>query len=114
MRSEVEVTPRLHEVGTVVLVARLDVHEYLDLDQGLRVEALLVPYDLDGHHALLLVVEGLDHLAKRPFAQDADDLVAVEYMVVRDDGIVTSLVVVPWVGSGSGLGLGVGSVRRTL
>ena len=64
MRSEVEVTPRLHKVGTVVLVARLDVHEYLDLDQGLRVEALLVTDDLDGHHALLLVVEGLDHLLR--------------------------------------------------
>ena len=51
-------------------------------------------------------------LAEGALAQDADDLVAVEYMVVRDDGIVASLVIVPWVGSGSGLGVGVGSVRR--
>ena len=38
-------------------------------------------------------------LAKGPFAQDANDLIAVEYMVVRDDRVVASLVVVPWSGS---------------
>jgi len=38
-------------------------------------------------------------LAKGPFAQDANDLIAVEYMVVRHDRVVASLVVVPWSGS---------------
>ena len=38
-------------------------------------------------------------LAKGPFAKDANDLIAVEYVVVRDDRVVASLVVVPWSGS---------------
>eukprot|EP00964_Phaeocystis_antarctica_P127809 scaffold91516_cov58-Phaeocystis_antarctica.AAC.5 len=41
-------------------------------------------------------------LAEGALAQDAYDLVAVEYMVVRHDGVVASLVIVPWAGLGSG------------
>ena len=56
---------------------------------------LLVADDFDGLHRLRLVVEAPHDLAEGPFAEDLDDLEAVREVVVRRDGVVAALVVVP-------------------
>ena len=58
-------------------------------------EPLAVANDLDGDHLARLVVPALKNLAKRPFAEDVDDLVAEAQMVVIYDQVVTSVIVVP-------------------
>lgn len=70
------------------------VFQDLDLDQSLMVEALFVPNDLDGHHFARLVVAALQDLTERAFAQHVDDLVPIKDMVVWDNEVVASFVVV--------------------
>lgn len=54
-----------------------------DLHEGLVVEPLLVPDDLDGHLAAGAVVQGPDDLPEGPLANHFEDLVAVCYVVVH-------------------------------
>lgn len=67
--------------------------KHLNLDERLVVESLLVADDLDRDHLAGLVVTALHDLAEGSLAEDVDDLVAVEDLVVGDEEVVAALVV---------------------
>jgi hypothetical protein len=52
----------LHNVGEILLVLLLDEGQDVQLHEGLVLEFLLVPDDLQGELLLLLMVENLDDL----------------------------------------------------
>lgn len=58
------------------------------------VESFFVANDLDRDHVSRLVIAALKNLAERAFAEDVDDLVAIVKMIVRDEKVVTPLVIV--------------------
>ena len=58
------------------------------------VEPLLVPDDLDRHGLAGAMVAAVQHLTERALAQSVDDFVAVRQMVMHDNEIVASFVVV--------------------
>lgn len=55
---------------------------------------LLVSNDFERFERLGLVVPHLDHLAERTLADDGQDFVAKQHVIVQNDGVVTALVVV--------------------
>ena len=57
-------------------------------------ESLLVPNDLDRNHLTRTMISTLQHLAKRSFSQNVDDLVTIANVVVRNEQVVASIVVV--------------------
>jgi hypothetical protein len=77
-----------------------EVVQDLDLDQRLVMEPLLVADNLDGDKFTGCVVTTLEHLTKRAFAERADDFIAVRQMIVVDDEVVTSVVIVPMIVGG--------------
>ena len=74
--------------------------EDLDLDLALLVDQRQVAQDLHCFQGLLLVVEGLDHLAVGAPAEDLEDLVSVAQVVVFDEDVVRPVVVKAVVGQG--------------
>lgn len=58
------------------------------------VETLLVANNLDRHHFTSFVVSTLKNLAERPLAQNVNHFVAIEDMIVGDEEIVATFVVV--------------------
>lgn len=72
--AEDEVIDHVDHVVVVVDVLGPQVLQDLDLLLSLLVEPLLVPDHLQGHLGLGLVVKGLDHLPKAPFANHPEHL----------------------------------------
>eukprot|EP00966_Prymnesium_polylepis_P220242 5095038-Prymnesium_polylepis.1 len=70
-----------------------DVHQHLDLDQRLLVEALLVADDLDRDVRALLVVVRLDDLPERALPEHPHHLVPVAHVIAHHHLIVATLVV---------------------
>jgi hypothetical protein len=82
---------RLHSTYPFVQVV-----QDLDFNNRLTVEALLVPDNLDGYILACLVIVALGHLTKRTFAQHIQDLVAIHKMIMVDDQVVTTLIVISY------------------
>lgn len=68
--------------------------QYLDLNQGLVVEPLLVSDDLDRDGFTSAMVTTVQHLAKRSLSERVYNFVAICEMVVQDYQVVSPLVVV--------------------
>ena len=66
----------------------------LDLHQSLMMESLLIPDDLDRDRTSRTMISTLQNLTKRPFPQQSDDLVSIREMIVLDNEVISSLVVV--------------------
>lgn len=71
-----------------------EILENLNFDQSLMMKSLLVPNDLDRDHLTCTVISTLQHLSKRSFPQNVNDLVTIANVVVRDEQVVASIVVV--------------------
>lgn len=66
----------------------------LDLDKCLMMEPLLVSDDLDSDRFPRSMISALQYLAKRPFAEEADDLVPISEVVSLDEEVISAIVVV--------------------
>ena len=66
----------------------------LELNTCLVLEFLLVPDDLDGDDLTSLMINALQGLAKRSFAQEVDDLEPVCDLILEYDVVVAPLIVV--------------------
>ena len=83
-----------NDVVLIVLVVDVQVLQRLELDSSLVLELLLVPYDLDGHQVLCLVIQAFDCLAETTLPKELEDFVSVAEVVFKDDLVVALLVVV--------------------
>lgn len=93
MAPEVEMLGHSDHVVLVLWIPFDQLSQDLDLDQSLSVEPLLIANDLDSDRQTRFVISALQHLAKGPFAQDANDFVSITEMVALDDNVVSPLVV---------------------
>lgn len=79
---------RVDHTNDVVLLLRIpldEILEHFDLDKRLVVKSLLVADDLDGYHLSRTVISTLEHLSKGSLAENVDDLVAVQNVIVRNE-----------------------------
>jgi hypothetical protein len=68
--------------------------EYFDFNESLVMETLLIANDLDSNHISSLVISALQNLTERTFSEDVDNLVAVVEVIVRNEEIIASLIVI--------------------
>mmetsp|Transcript_107975 Transcript_107975/g.311999 ORF Transcript_107975/g.311999 Transcript_107975/m.311999 type:complete len:266 (-) Transcript_107975:397-1194(-) len=102
MVPEVEVVHHVHDVRCALDVPLPNVLEDLDFHEGLVMEPLLVPNHLQGYIALGLVVEGAHDLTERSFTEGVHDLIPIQNVIMKNDQVVPSLVVVRVVVRGCG------------
>ena len=57
-------------------------------------ESFLVPDDLDGHRFSGTMITAVKHLSERTFAKSVYDLITVCEVIMIDDQIVTTVVIV--------------------
>lgn len=93
MVAEVKVVQHVDDVVRVIHVLLPQLIQNAHLDQGLLVEPLLIPDDLDGHVLVRLVIERPHHLPKAALADQLENLVAIRD-VVMDDLVVAAVLVV--------------------
>lgn len=84
MLAKIGVVEHVYDIVRSICILLPQLIEYVELDDGLVEEALLVPYDLDGHMGVGLVVQGPDHLPEAALANHLQNLVAKGYVVVFD------------------------------
>lgn len=84
MVAKVERVQHVDDIVGAVRVLLAQLVQQPNFDQRLVVEALLVADDLDGDMLADFVVEGAHHLAEAALADDLEDFVAVEDVVVHD------------------------------
>lgn len=68
--------------------------EYFDLHESLVVESLLVANDFDSDHVSSLVISALQNLTERTFSENVDNLVAIVEVIVRNQEVIASLIVI--------------------
>lgn len=81
--AEVEVVQHVDDVVTAVLVLLPQMVQYPDFHQGLVMEPLLVPDDLDRHVLVGHVVERLYHLAEAALSDHLEDLVSITDVIMQ-------------------------------
>lgn len=102
MVSEKEMARHTDIVVFILRVPFNEILENLDLHEGLRMEPFLVANHLDGHRLAREMVKAFEHLAKRAFAHDLQDLVTILEMVALLDEVIATLVVIAIVAAGLG------------
>ena len=93
MIAEVEIIEHVYHVVRSVHVLLAQFVQYPNLDEGLVVEAFLVPDDFDCHVLIGFVVQRPDDLTEAALADDLEDFVPVADVVV-DHLVVAAVVIV--------------------
>lgn len=83
-----------YDVVFIVFVTPLEIFEQPELNSSLVLEPLFVSDHLDGHHLLVLVIKALQSLPKAAGAKFVEHFPPVREMVLHDDLVVTSIIVV--------------------
>ena len=99
MLPELEVLSQLDEEVLVGRVFAVHVLQNSYFNSGLLVEPSFVSNYFKRHVDTLLVVINFDNLPETPFTQDFLQLVSVVHMVAFNQNIVSSLIVIPAIGS---------------
>mmetsp|Transcript_35715 Transcript_35715/g.43094 ORF Transcript_35715/g.43094 Transcript_35715/m.43094 type:complete len:224 (+) Transcript_35715:1502-2173(+) len=97
MVAEVEVLAHVDDVGGIILIFMPQMLENLDLYEGLVMKAFLISDDLYSTESVRFVVKALHYLPEAALAEGFEDLVAEADVVVKDCGVVSSLVVIAMV-----------------
>lgn len=84
MLAEIGIVEHVYDIVRSIRVLFAQLIEDIQFDDGLVEEALLVPYDLDGHVCVGLVIQRPDDLAKTALANYLQNLVTKSYVIVFD------------------------------
>jgi len=84
MLAEIGVVEHVYDIVRSIRILFAQLIEDIEFDDGLVEETLLVPYDLDGHVCVGLVIQRPDDLAKTTLANYLQDLVTKGYVIVFD------------------------------
>lgn len=83
-----------NDIVCVLRVIFLEVQQYLELYTSLMLELLLVSDDLDRYNLSSLVVNALERLSKRPFAQEVNYFKPVRNLVLQYHIVIASLIII--------------------
>jgi hypothetical protein len=83
-----------NDVIDIFRVIFFEVVKYVKFDAGLMMKPLLVPDYLDGHELIGLVVEAFECLPEGSLAQKLLDFVPIAQVVIQDDLVIPSVVIV--------------------
>jgi hypothetical protein len=76
----------------IILLQRL---QYLHFNSALLVKSFLVTNDFDCNQFVCLMIHGFYYLPKRPFSNHFKQLKPIRNMVMFNDSIVSSVIVIP-------------------
>lgn len=82
MSAEIRVVKHVYYIMRSIGVLLAQLVEYVELDNRLVKETLLVPYDFDGHMCVGLVIQRPDHLSETALANHLQYLVSKGYVIV--------------------------------
>jgi len=83
-----------NDIVCVLRVIFLEVQQYLELYASLMLELLLVSDDLDRYNLSSLVVNALECLSKRSFAQEVNYFKPVRNLVLQYHIVIASLIII--------------------
>lgn len=82
MSAEIGVVKHVYYIMRSISVLLAQLVEYVELNNRLVKESLLVPYDFDGHMCVGLVIQRPDHLSETALANHLQYLVSKGYVIV--------------------------------
>lgn len=82
MSAEIGVVKHVYYIMRSIGVLLAQLVEYVELNNRLVKETLLVPYDFDGHMCVGLVIQRPDHLSETALANHLQYLVSKGYVIV--------------------------------
>lgn len=82
MSAEICVVKHVYYIMRSIGVLLAQLVEYVELNNRLVKETLLVPYDFDGHMCVGLVIQRPDHLPETALANHLQYLVSKGYVIV--------------------------------
>lgn len=94
MAAEDLVVNNLDDVVVIIPVPVLQVLKDPQLYTGLVLESFLIPDNFNGNHLLLFVIKAFESLAKASAAQLVKHLISVGQLILHNDLIVSSLIIV--------------------
>lgn len=87
MSAEIRIVKHVYYIMRSIGVLFTQLIEYVELNNRLVKETLLIPYDFDGHMCVGLVIQRSDHLSETSLANHLQYLVSKGYVIVFNLGI---------------------------